>query len=109
MANSTTINGAAVAGAVRQVNPATGAYGWQTPLPCVPLTSPSLNGSSGLLAVATWCTSGTSRTYILNASNGAIVASYAQPGQSFSQPVWAADLLLIGGGPSSGGELIALG
>jgi hypothetical protein len=107
--NSSTISGKPVAATLRQVNPATGAYGWQTALPCVPLVSPSLNGSSGLLAVSTWCTSGQSRTYLLNTSNGAIVASYALPGQSFVQPVWAGDLLLLGGGPSSGGKLIALG
>jgi hypothetical protein len=45
----------------------------------------------------------------LNTSNGAIVASYALPGQSFVQPVWAGDALLVGGGPSTGGKLIALG
>jgi outer membrane protein assembly factor BamB len=107
-ANGTTINGVATHAAVRQVNPATGKYGWQTPLPCVPLVSPSLNGSSGLLAVSTWCNSGTSRTYLLNTSNGAVVASYAQPNVSFEQPVWAGNTLYFGGGPFSGGTLIAL-
>jgi hypothetical protein len=106
-ANSTTINGKKVAGSVRQVDPATGAYHWQTALPCVPLVSPSLNGSSNLLAVSTWCTSGTSRTYVLNAANGAIVASYVQPSETFVQPVWSASALFIGGsfGP---GKLVVL-
>lgn len=99
-ANSTTINGKKVAASVRQVNPATGAYTWQTALPCVPLVSPSLNGSSSLLAVSTWCTSGTSNTYVLNAANGAIVASYPQPSASFVQPVWSASALFIGGSHS---------
>jgi hypothetical protein len=107
-ANSTTINGKKVAASVRQVDPATGAYGWQTALPCVPLVSPSLNGSSSLLAVSTWCTSGTSRTYVLNAANGAIVGSYPQPSASFVQPVWSASALFIGGSFSPGAKLMVL-
>jgi polyvinyl alcohol dehydrogenase (cytochrome) len=109
-ANSTTVHGAPAAASVRQLDPTTGAVGWQTALPCLPLTSPTLNGNSSLLAVSTWCSTGTSsRVYVLNASTGAIVASYPLPGQSFVQPVWANNLLFLGGGPGSGGKLIALG
>lgn len=108
-ANSTNVGGHPAAASVAQLDSATGRVGWQAALPCLPLVSPSLNANSSLLAVSTWCSSGTSRTYVLNASTGAIVASYPQPGQSFVQPVWANNLLLIGGGPATGGKLIALG
>lgn len=108
-ANSTTVHGSPAAASVRQLNPATGAVGWQTALPCLPLVSPSLNANSSLLAVSTWCSSGASRTYVLNTATGAIVASYPLPGQSFVQPVWANNMLFMGGGPGTGGKLIALG
>jgi outer membrane protein assembly factor BamB len=108
-ANSTTVSGQPAAASVRQLDPATGAVGWQSALPCLPLVSPSLNANSSLLAVSTWCSSGESRVYVLNASTGVTVGSYPLPGQSFVQPVWANNLLLIGGGPGTGGKLIALG
>ena len=107
-ANGTTINGKPAGGSVRQVNPATGAYGWQTALPCVPLASPSLNGSSDLLAVSTWCASGTAYTYILNAANGAIAAKYPQPSSTFMQPVWSASALFMGGSFSPGAKLVVV-
>jgi polyvinyl alcohol dehydrogenase (cytochrome) len=107
-ANSTTINGGHVAAAVRQVDPSTGSYGWQTPLPCVPLVSPSLNSSTGLLAISTWCNSGQSRTYLVSTATGTIIGSYPQPGASFVQPVWAGTQLYYGGGIFSSGKLLAL-
>jgi hypothetical protein len=108
-ANSTTVNGVPAAASVRQLDPATGAVGWQTALPCVPLISPTLNANSSLLAVSTWCATGTSYTYLLEAASGAILGRYELPGQSFVQPVWANNMLFIGGGPGSGGKLMALG
>ena len=108
-ANSTNVGGQPTPASVAQLDPGTGRVGWHAALPCLPLISPSLNGNSSLLAVSTWCASGTSYTYLLSATSGAILAKYPLPGQSFVQPVWANNLLLIGGGPGAGGKLIALG
>lgn len=84
-ANSTTVGGNPAAASVRQLDPATGGVGWQTALPCVPLISPALNANASMLSVSTWCASGTSYTYLLSASSGAILAKYPLPGQSFVQ------------------------
>ena len=50
-ANQTTVAGKAVQGAVREINPATGAVIWAQPLGCVPYGSPTLNGTTHVLAV----------------------------------------------------------
>ena len=54
--DGTTIGGTSYGGSIRQVNPATGAYIWQTGLPCAVIGTPTLD-SAGVLAVGTYrCT-----------------------------------------------------
>ena len=55
----TVIGGTSYGGSMRQVNPVTGAYMWQTGLPCAVMGTPSLDGA-GVLAVGTYiCPAGT--------------------------------------------------
>ena len=70
----TTISGTSYGGSVRQVNPATGAYLWQTGLPCAVMGTPSLD-SAGVLAAGTYlCPAGnTPGAYLINATTGAIL------------------------------------
>ena len=49
----TTIGATSYGGSVRQVNPATGAFIWQTGLPCAVMGTPSLD-SAGVLAAGTY-------------------------------------------------------
>lgn len=95
--NPTVIRGTSYGGSVRQVNPATGAYIWQTGLPCSVMGTPSLD-SAGVLSVGTYiCPSGaTPGAYLINASTGAILKSLAVGGgHVFSQPVFAQGTLFV--------------
>jgi outer membrane protein assembly factor BamB len=95
--NATTIGGASFGGSVREVDPATGAFIWQTGLPCAEMGTPSLD-SAGVLAVATWsCTQpNTPGAYLLDAATGAILTTLPT-GKSriFSQPVFAQRTLFV--------------
>jgi outer membrane protein assembly factor BamB len=93
----TTIGGTSYGGSVRQVNPATGAYIWQTGLPCAVMGTPSLN-SAGVLAAGTYlCPTGnTPGAYLINATSGAILKSLpVGSGRVFSQPVFAQGVLFV--------------
>jgi polyvinyl alcohol dehydrogenase (cytochrome) len=112
--NTTTVNGVTVAGALRALNPNTGAYLWQQPLDCGPLGTPTLNGTTGLIAVPTYgCPSGkTPSVQIFNETTGAKLATIPASSPVFSQPVFAEGLLFVGPGGSTssgGGKLIAYG
>jgi len=87
----TTIGGTSYGGSVRQVNPATGAYIWQTGLPCAVMGTPSLD-SAGVLAAGTYrCPAGnTPGAYLLDAATGAILKVLPVGStRVFSQPVFA--------------------
>ncbi len=91
--DGTTIRSTAYGGSIRQANPATGAYAWQTGLPCAVLGTPSLN-AAGVLAVGTYtgCKPSTSKpgAYLINASNGSILAALpVNNAKVFGQPVFA--------------------
>jgi len=93
----TTIGGTSYGGSVRQVNPATGAYIWQTGLPCAVMGTPSLD-SAGVLAAGTYnCPAGsTPGAYLINAATGAILKTLAVGGSRvFSQPVFAQGTLFV--------------
>lgn len=93
----TTIAGTSYGGSVRQVNPATGAYIWQTGLPCAVMGTPSLD-SAGVLAASTYlCPTGnTPGAYLINATSGAILKSLpVSSGRVFSQPVFAQGTLFV--------------
>jgi outer membrane protein assembly factor BamB len=97
--NATTINGTAYNGSMRELNPATGAPIWQTGLPGIILGSPALD-AGGVIAAATFGPGTTNGTYLLNATNGAIL-KLIRISKEFSQPIFADGLLILatqGGG-----------
>jgi outer membrane protein assembly factor BamB len=93
----TTINGTTYGGSINEVNPATGAYIWQTGLPCAEIGSPSAD-SAGVLAVGTWSCTGSNApgAYLVNAATGAILTQLPT-GRSrvFGQPVFAQGDLFV--------------
>ncbi len=93
----TTIGGTSFGGSVRQVNPATGAYIWQTGLPCAVMGTPSLD-SAGVLAAGTYnCPSGSAPgAYLINAATGAILQPLPVGGSRvFGQPAFAQGTLFV--------------
>jgi len=93
----TTINGTSYGGSVRQANPATGGYIWQTGLPCAVMGTPSLD-SAGVLAAGTYnCTSpNTPGAYLINAATGATLTTLPTgPSRVFGQPVFAQGTLFV--------------
>ena len=96
--NLTTINGTVFAGSVRAFNPADGSIIWETGLTGGPIMgSPTLNGS-GVLAAGTYNLPDTSlnAVYLLDSSNGNILATISQPNNIvFAQPVFADNHLFV--------------
>lgn len=95
--NPTTIGGTSFGGSVGQVNPSTGAFLWQTGLPCAVMGTPSLD-SAGVLAVATYsCTKpGAPAAYLVNATTGAILSTLpVGTSKIFAQPVFAQGTLFV--------------
>jgi outer membrane protein assembly factor BamB len=95
--NTTVIDGTVYHGSVQEVNPATGAPIWQTGLPGEVMGTPTLDGA-GVLAVGTMkFSSATAAVYLLNASNGQILATISTDDDAvFGQPVFADNDLLVG-------------
>jgi outer membrane protein assembly factor BamB len=93
----TTIGGTSYGGSIRQVNPTTGAYIWQTGLPCGVIGTPTLDGA-GVLAVGTYhCTTpNTPGTYLINSATGTVL-TILPVGSSkvFSQPVFVQGTLFV--------------
>jgi outer membrane protein assembly factor BamB len=97
--NQTTIGGTSYAGSIRELNPATGVPVWQTGLPGIILGSPSLD-AGGVIAASTYGPTTTNGTYLLNATNGAVIKLIGL-GKEFAQPVFADSYLILatqGGG-----------
>jgi outer membrane protein assembly factor BamB len=95
--NATTIGGARYGGSIRQVDPATGGYLWQTGLPCAVTGTPTLD-SAGVLAAGTYtCTApDTPGAYLINASTGAILTALpVGSARVFGQPVFAQGNLFV--------------
>ncbi len=93
----TTIGGTGYGGSIRRVSPASGAFGWQTGLPCAVMGTPSLD-SAGVLAAGTYtCTGGnTPGAYLINAATGAILKTLpVGSSRVFSQPVFAQNTLFV--------------
>jgi outer membrane protein assembly factor BamB len=103
--DATTVNGQTVEGAVRQLNPSTGATIWETALPGPVFGTASLDGA-GVLAISLYQVADHSGngTYLVDASNGAILAALPTGGAGFSQPVFANGYLFVA---SVGGRLTA--
>jgi outer membrane protein assembly factor BamB len=95
--NATTIGGTSYGGSIRQVNPATGGYLWQTGLPCAVMGTPSLD-SAGVLAVGTYrfSPSAACGAYMINAASGAILTPLpVGTSRVFAQPVFAQGSLFV--------------
>jgi outer membrane protein assembly factor BamB len=93
----TTIGGTSYGGSLRQVNPATGGYLWQTGLPCAVMGTPSLD-SAGVLALDTYTcpTPNTPGAYLINAATGAILDTLpVGSSRVFAQPVFAQGTLFV--------------
>jgi outer membrane protein assembly factor BamB len=94
--NGTSIAGTAYPGSIRALDPATGKALWQRGLASSVYGSPSEDGS-GVLAVATWDTSGAgNRVYLINAANGSVIGTLSTGNSvTFAQPVFADHYLFI--------------
>jgi outer membrane protein assembly factor BamB len=95
--DGTTIGATSFGGSVRQVNPVTGAFIWQTGLPCAVMGTPTLD-SAGVLAAGTYsCVKPkTPGAYLINASTGAILKTLpVSSGRVFGQPVFAQGTLFV--------------
>jgi len=95
--DGTTIGATSHGGSIRQVNPNTGAYIWQTGLPCAVMGTPALDGA-GVLAAGTYsCTKpNTPGAYLINASTGTILKTLpVGSNRVFSQPVFAQGTLFV--------------
>ena len=94
--NGTTISGTAFGGSVRKVNPATGAYIWQTGLTGPVIGSPTLDGG-GVVAAATFgSATGQNGIFLLNASTGQLVKTISfGKSSTFAQPVFADNYLIV--------------
>jgi hypothetical protein len=95
--NTTTISGTRYGGSVRLASPATGAYTWQTGLPCAVEGTPSLD-AAGVLAAGTYdfTNCAPQGAYLLNAATGAIlIALPVGSAKVFAQPPFAQQTLFI--------------
>jgi hypothetical protein len=95
--DGTTIGGKSVGGSVGQVNPSTGAFLWQTGLPCAVMGTPTLD-SAGVLAAGTYrCVKpATPGAYLINAATGAILSTLpVATSKVFAQPVFAQGTLFV--------------
>src|SRR5262244_3084821 len=95
--NGTTIGGTNVGGSIGRVNPSTGAFIWQTGLPCAVMGTPTLD-SAGVLAVGTYrCVNpATPGAYLVNAATGAILTQLpVGANKVFAQPVFAQGTLFV--------------
>jgi polyvinyl alcohol dehydrogenase (cytochrome) len=93
--NTTTVNGVSAAGGLRALDPATGAFIWEKPLPCLPNGSPTINGQ--VVAVPMYsCPAGVSPTVQLyREADGQLLGSVPATGKTFAQPVFAHGMLYV--------------
>ena len=95
--NGTTIGGTNVGGSIGRVNPSTGAFIWQTGLPCAVMGTPTLD-SAGVLAVGTYrCVkTATPGAYLVSAATGGILTTLpVGANKVFAQPVFAQGTLFV--------------
>lgn len=103
--NETTIGGVVVPGSMRQLDPATGAVIWATPLQGFIMGSPTLS-SGGVIAAGTYnnATGAMNFVYLLQASDGSVVKTIPTDASVFAQPVFADTHLFVA---TSAGTLTA--
>ena len=105
-AGPTTVGSQSVPGAVRALNPATGAVRWQKALPCGAVGTPTVDMTSHVLAVPLFgCANAGDRGVVLvHTTDGTLLRTLAISGSVFAQPVFAAGRLFVA---SEGGGVTA--
>jgi len=99
--NSTLVGGVAQPGALREVDPATGAIIWETALPGALVGSPTLDGG-GVIAASIFG-GANSGPYLIDASSGTILKVVSPTnGMSFAQSIWTDSGLLLATGLTNG-------
>jgi hypothetical protein len=94
--NGTTIDGTAYDGSIRKVDPATGAYLWQTGLTGSIIGSPSVSGGGVVAAASYGSTTNQNGIFLLDASTGKLIKTISFPkSKTFAQPVFADSYLVI--------------
>lgn len=90
-ANQTTINGAAVQGSIRALDPATGATVWESALQCLPNGSPTVNATTHVVAVPLYSCLGSNQPGVsfFDAQTGALLRTITTTKPVFAQPVFA--------------------
>ena len=97
--NNTTIKGTKYQGAVRSVNPATGAYHWQTGLTGPIVGSPTADGAGVVAAASFGSTVKQNGVWVLSTATGQILWSRSLGADStFAQPVFADEYLILASG-----------
>ena len=96
-ANELTSTGQLVRSVVRQIDPASGTVGWTTDLACQIFGSPTLNGTTHVLAVPMFHCTGANKpgVALLDAQTGAVLRMIATAGPEFAQPVFAGGALYV--------------
>ena len=95
--DGTTIGATTYGGSIRQVNPATGAFIWQTGLHCAVMGTPALD-SAGVLAAGTYSCpkSQAPGAYLIKAATGAVLTTLPTgTSRVFAQPVFAQGTLFV--------------
>jgi outer membrane protein assembly factor BamB len=94
-ASPTTIGTTSYQGAIRELDPNTGAVIWARGLDGIILGSPTMNGA-GLIAAGTYDQDGTNSVYLINKVNGAVLKTIPMAGaKMFAQPVFANGMLFV--------------
>jgi hypothetical protein len=93
----TTLAGQSVPGAVRALNPATGAVRWKKALPCGSIGTPTVDLTSGVLAVPLFSCANASNggVLLLRTTNGTVLRTLSSTSNVFAQPVFAAGRLYV--------------
>lgn len=96
-AGATTVAGSSVPGALRALDPATGAVRWETRLPCPAIGTPTVDTVSHVLAVPLYgCASATDGGVALfGTADGSALRTLSSPSKIFAQPVLAAGRLYV--------------
>jgi len=94
-ASPTVIGGTSFQGAVRELDPSTGAVIWARGLGGIILGSPTMDGA-GVIAAGTYDQDGTNSVYLINGANGQVLKTIDMAGAKvFAQPVFADGYLFI--------------
>jgi outer membrane protein assembly factor BamB len=96
-ANAASVAGVTGRGVVMSLAPATGKVQWQKGLPCAPVGTPTVNGTTKVVAVPLFsCPAGTAPgVRLYDESTGAVLATLPASGPVFAQPVFAEGKLFV--------------